>query len=92
MFGLYIITFIYYVAKTDRFEEGYFKGTGIPESESIQKIRIDMIKIRKRDNVILAASHGRGLFTATLTIISYTPDFESDERYYFYYQGVYCVH
>ncbi|MBN1198387.1 MAG: T9SS type A sorting domain-containing protein [Bacteroidales bacterium] len=34
-----------------------------PASDGMANIRIDMVRIRKADNIVLAASHGRGLFT-----------------------------
>lgn len=39
MMILYVATFIYFVATWDRHEARYFTKTGIPESQSVQKIR-----------------------------------------------------
>jgi hypothetical protein len=40
----------------------------IANSSGFPKVRTDMIKFRRADNTIIAATHGRGLFTSTLTI------------------------
>jgi len=34
-----------------------------PEINGMANVRVDMLRIRKSDNTVLAASHGRGLFT-----------------------------
>jgi hypothetical protein len=34
-------------------------------------VRVDMLKLRKGDNVVLAATHGRGLFTAEFPLDIY---------------------
>ncbi|MCD4772082.1 MAG: T9SS type A sorting domain-containing protein [Bacteroidales bacterium] len=36
-----------------------------PAINGLANVRVDMIKIRESDNTVLAATHGRGLFTAT---------------------------
>jgi len=36
-----------------------------PENQGMANVRIDMLKFRKSDNTVLAATHGRGMFTAT---------------------------
>lgn len=34
-----------------------------PDNKGLANVRIDMLKFRKSDNTVLAATHGRGLFT-----------------------------
>ncbi len=36
----------------------------IPSVNGMANVRVDMLKLRSSDNVVLAASHGRGLFTS----------------------------
>lgn len=36
----------------------------IPSVDGMANVRVDMLKLRSSDNVVLAASHGRGMFTA----------------------------
>ena len=36
-----------------------------PANEGMANVRVDMLKLRKSDNTVLAATHGRGLFTTT---------------------------
>ncbi len=36
-----------------------------PANDGMANVRIDMLKLRKSDNTVLAATHGRGLYTAT---------------------------
>ncbi len=36
----------------------------VPAVDGMANVRVDMLKLRASDNVVLAASHGRGLFTA----------------------------
>lgn len=43
-----------------------------PSNDGMANVRVDMLKLRKSDNVVLAASHGRGLFTATYELDIYT--------------------
>ncbi len=38
-----------------------------PTNPGLANTRVDMLKVRRSDNTILAATHGRGLFTTTLT-------------------------
>ncbi|MEO8111749.1 MAG: Calx-beta domain-containing protein [Ginsengibacter sp.] len=38
-----------------------------PTNPGLANTRVDMLKVRTSDNTILAATHGRGLFTTTLT-------------------------
>ncbi|MEP7251962.1 MAG: hypothetical protein ABI683_06265, partial [Ginsengibacter sp.] len=38
-----------------------------PTNPGLANTRVDMLKVRSSDNTILAATHGRGLFTTTLT-------------------------
>ena len=35
-----------------------------PASDGMANVRVDMLRLRKSDNTVLAATHGRGLFTA----------------------------
>ena len=42
-------------------------GSGLPNA------RVYMLKYRSADNVLVAATHGRGLFTTTLTVVPVTP-------------------
>jgi hypothetical protein len=37
----------------------------IPQNNGLANVRVDMIRIRESDDVVLAATHGRGLFTTT---------------------------
>ncbi len=41
-----------------------------PAINGMANVRVDMIKIRKSDKKIIAATHGRGLFTCTYDLIS----------------------
>ncbi len=38
--------------------------TWYPASEGMANVRVDMLRLRETDNTVLAATHGRGLFTA----------------------------
>ncbi len=42
--------------------------TWIPTNDNMANVRVDMIRIRESDNLVLAATHGRGLFTSTYNI------------------------
>jgi hypothetical protein len=35
-----------------------------PDNSGMANVRVDMLKFRKSDNTVLAATHGRGMFTA----------------------------
>lgn len=39
-----------------------------PASEGMANVRVDMLKLRKSDNTVLAATHGRGLFTTSFDL------------------------
>jgi photosystem II stability/assembly factor-like uncharacterized protein len=41
-----------------------------PEVEGLANVRIDMLNLREADNTVLAATHGRGFFTAIWDVIS----------------------
>ncbi len=41
-----------------------------PTNPGLANTRVDMLKVRASDNTILAATHGRGLFTTTLTNVT----------------------
>jgi hypothetical protein len=45
--------------------------TWLQENEGLANVRVDMLKIRKSDNTILAATHGRGFFTAQYPLDPY---------------------
>lgn len=38
--------------------------TWIPATDGLANVRVDMLRLRETDNTVLAATHGRGLFTA----------------------------
>ena len=42
--------------------------TWVPAVTGMANVRVDMLQVRKADNTVLAASHGRGLFTAVYDI------------------------
>ncbi|HET9278463.1 MAG TPA: hypothetical protein VFN95_09745, partial [Flavitalea sp.] len=44
-----------------------------PTNSGLANVRVDMLQYRSSDNTIAAATHGRGLFTATIPITT-TPD------------------
>jgi len=39
-----------------------------PQTEGMANVRVDMLTLRTSDNTVLAASHGRGLFTCTFNV------------------------
>ena len=41
----------------------------IPASEGLANVRVDMLQYRPSDDLIIAATHGRGMFSATYTLI-----------------------
>ena len=43
----------------------------LPSVDGMANVRVDMLKLRKTDNVVLAATHGRGLFTAQYELNPY---------------------
>ena len=43
----------------------------IPSVDGMANVRVDMLKLRSSDNVVLSASHGRGLFTAEYVLNPY---------------------
>jgi len=47
-----------------------------PQTNGMANVRVDMLTLRTSDNTVLAASHGRGLFTCTfnLDLTTSTPD------------------
>lgn len=47
-----------------------------PANEGMANVRVDMLKIRAGDDIVLAASHGRGLFTAEYELDIYTGEKE----------------
>ncbi|NCA74905.1 MAG: hypothetical protein EOM90_01090 [Alphaproteobacteria bacterium] len=57
-------------------ETGVWQGTGLnmspavwyPVSDGMAYVRVDMLQVRKADNTVLAATHGRGLFTTVWDI------------------------
>jgi hypothetical protein len=44
-------------------------GAWIPQTSGLPNVRTDMLKLRPADNLLAAATHGRGLFTSTLTSV-----------------------
>jgi len=53
-----------------------------PQTDGMANVRVDMLTLRKADNTVLAASHGRGLFTCTfnLDLNTSTPEFAEAEN------------
>jgi hypothetical protein len=45
-----------------------------PVNTGMANVRVDMLQIRKADNTVLAATHGRGLFTMTWDIYDGVPE------------------
>ena len=43
----------------------------IPSVDGMANVRVDMLKLRSSDNVVLAATHGRGLFTSEYVLNPY---------------------
>jgi len=43
-----------------------------PAVDDMANVRVDMLKLRQSDNTVLAATHGRGLFTTTYDLDIYT--------------------
>jgi len=43
-----------------------------PAVDGMANVRVDMLKLRQSDNTVLAATHGRGLFTTTYELDIYT--------------------
>jgi len=43
-----------------------------PAVDNMANVRVDMLSFRDSDNTVLAATHGRGLFTATYNVDIYT--------------------
>jgi hypothetical protein len=41
-----------------------------PVSAGMANVRVDMLQLRKSDNLVLAATHGRGLFTMTWNLLT----------------------
>ena len=50
----------------------------VPSVEGLANVRVDMLKIRKGDGTILAATHGRGLFTAKYQVCAEVGDVNDD--------------
>ncbi|HEY1115403.1 MAG TPA: T9SS type A sorting domain-containing protein [Chitinophagaceae bacterium] len=44
--------------------------TWVPQNESLPNVRVDMLKYRPSDRLLLAATHGRGLYTTQLAAIN----------------------
>jgi photosystem II stability/assembly factor-like uncharacterized protein len=40
-----------------------------PAVDGMANVRVDMLTLRKSDNTVIAATHGRGLFTATFDVL-----------------------
>jgi hypothetical protein len=41
-----------------------------PVNDGMANVRVDMLTLRKSDNTVIAATHGRGLFTTTFDVVS----------------------
>ncbi|HEY9114319.1 MAG TPA: T9SS type A sorting domain-containing protein [Bacteroidales bacterium] len=48
-----------------------------PASAGMGNVRVDMLQFRHGDDIVLAASHGRGLFTTTYNVDVYTSEKET---------------
>jgi hypothetical protein len=46
-------------------------------------VRVDMLQVRKSDNLVLAASHGRGIFTMTWDITTGQPEQPEETSFVF---------
>jgi hypothetical protein len=54
----------------------------IPNSTGFPNVRTDMLKFRASDNMLVAATHGRGLFTTTLpTVILGVPTVDNTKNF-----------
>jgi hypothetical protein len=42
----------------------------VPESSNLPNVRVDMLKYRPSDRLLLAATHGRGLYSTTLAAVN----------------------
>jgi len=51
----------------------------VPANDGLANVRVDMLRIRSADNVVLAATHGRGLATAVYNLDVYTGEKEIQE-------------
>ena len=54
----------------------------IPQTNGMANVRVDMLTLRTSDNTVLAASHGRGLFSCTfnLDLTTSTPEIAESEN------------
>jgi len=55
-----------------------------PANDGLANVRVDMLKYRESDNTVLAATHGRGLFTTFYGNSSSTEDIESPDDFSFF--------
>ena len=46
----------------------------LPVNTGMANVRVDMLQVRESDNTVLAATHGRGLFTMTWDIVTGQPE------------------
>ena len=53
-------------------ELGMYPTNWEPVIDGLANVRVDMLKLREADNTVLAATHGRGLFTTTFEYDPYT--------------------
>jgi hypothetical protein len=44
----------------------------LPAADGLGHVRVDMLRLREADNKVIAASHGRGVFTANWNVDIYT--------------------
>ena len=52
-----------------------------PENTGMGNVRVDMFQYRSSDKTILAATHGRGMFTSSFANVLSTNDFRLDKSY-----------
>lgn len=46
----------------------------LPVNDGLANVRVDMLKVRKSDNVVLAATHGRGLASSAFSPLGFDDD------------------
>ncbi len=57
--------------------------TWTPVNFGMANVRVDMLQVRKSDNLVLAASHGRGIFTMTWDITTGQPEQKEETSFVF---------
>jgi hypothetical protein len=61
--------------------------TWYPDAEGMANVRVDMLQFRESDNTVLAATHGRGFFTANYPVdpfVSVPENFATDDIFEIY--------